>query len=240
VVSDELAILYQVQQIDSELARFTDELSGLDTGEALQAEIEAAETEMKDLEAEHHSVERESTDCNLELSALEEKKAKFEAQLYGGAVRNPRQLDDLQGETQMLSREIRKVEDRVLDLMEAMEHQRAELDRREQARSEMKQRLGEVRAGYESASHRLCGEVAELESRRKELASQVSPGLLKRYEQIRARQGNLGLVRVADGNCPGCRISFPSETLKRLKAGGSIQTCENCGRLLYFDRSESG
>ena len=239
-MSDELAILYQVQQIDSELARFTDELSGLDTGEALQAEIEAAESEMKDLEAQHHSTERESTDCNLELSALEEKKAKFEAQLYGGAVHNPRQLADLQGETQMLSREIRKVEDRVLDLMEAMENQRAELDQGEQGLAEMKRRLAELRDSHEKASHRLRGEIAELESRRKGLASQVSPTLLKRYEQIRARQGNVGLVRVADGNCPGCRISFPSETLKRLKAGGSIQTCENCGRLLYFDRSESG
>jgi len=238
-VSDDLAILYQVQQIDGELARSTDELSGLDAGEALQADIEAAETEMKDRQAQHHSAEQESMDCNLELSALEEKKAKFEGQLYGGAVRNPRQLADLQGETQMLSREIRKLEDRVLDLMEAMEGQRAEMGRVEQGLTEMKRRLAEVRDGHERASHRLRGEIAELESRRKGLASQVSPTLLKRYEQIRARQGNLGLVRVVDGNCPGCRISFPSETLKRLKAGGSIQTCENCGRLLYFDRSGS-
>lgn len=238
-MSDDLAILYQVQQIDGELARHNDELRGLDTGEALQAEIEAAETEMKDLQAQHRSAEQESMDCNLELSTLEEKKAKFEAQLYGGAVRNPRQLTDLQGETQMLSREIRKIEDRILDVMEAMERQRAELGQSEQALSEMKRRLAEVRDSHESASHRLRGEIAELESRRKELASQVSPTLLKRYEQIRARQGNLALVRVADGNCPGCRISFPSETVKRLKAGGSTQTCENCGRLLYFDRSGS-
>ena len=239
-MSDDLAILYQVQQIDAELARRTGELSGLDTGEALQAEVEAAETEIKHLQAQHHSCERESMDCNLELSTLEEKKAKFEAQLYGGAVHNPRQLADLQGETQMLSREIGKVEDRILGLMETMERARAEQDQREQALSEMKRRLAEVRAACEEASQRLRGEIAELESRRKELASQVPPALLKRYEQIRVRQGNVGLVRVTDGNCPGCRISFPSETVKRLKAGGSTQTCENCGRLLYFDRSESG
>ncbi|NIN97204.1 MAG: hypothetical protein GTO49_19960, partial [Anaerolineae bacterium] len=86
---------------------------------------EQAERDLARLREQHRTTEKEATDRDLELKALEEKKARFESQLYGGTVRNPRQLSDLQGEVTMLSREISKVEDRILELMEALESERS-------------------------------------------------------------------------------------------------------------------
>jgi hypothetical protein len=237
-VSGDLNTLYKVQQSDTELARLRQALGGLDTGAELECEISQLESELAALRDQLRACEKESLDCELELKTLDEKRGRFRTQLYGGSVRNPRELSDLHKEVEMLDREIRKLEDRMLELMEQMESQRSAMGTREARATELKAQLEGVRTKYQVTSERLRGEIAELEAKRQEDAAQVGLHLLKRYEQIRARAGNLALVKVSGGNCPGCRIALPSETVKGLQAHRSGLTCENCGRLLFWDEVE--
>jgi predicted nucleic acid-binding Zn-ribbon protein len=233
-VNEELAILYQVQQFDTEIGRRRLALAALDTGAELDQEIAVLTEELADLRRKPQVAEKESLDSELQVRTLQEKKKRFSDQLYSGKVGNPRQLSDLQSEVEMLGREARKVEDRVLELMETLESQRAETASREARLKEFGEQLAAARASYEEAGSRLRVELSQLETSRAETAQKVSPVVLKRYEQIRVRSGNLGLVRITSGECPGCHISLPSETLKHVKAGRSGLTCESCGRLLFW------
>ncbi|MCJ7822015.1 MAG: C4-type zinc ribbon domain-containing protein [Armatimonadetes bacterium] len=235
---DDLAILHEVQQADTELARLRDALAGLDTGDELAAQIQEAQRELEGVLEQHRATEKEATDRDLELKTLEEKKSKFERDLYSGTVHNPRQLSDLQSEVAMLAREIGKAEDRILELMESLEAERSDIREREVQMKDLEARLGAARAQYEATGGRLQHDIAELEATRQEKASHVRAQLLKRYEQIRIRQGNLGLVKLTETTCPGCRITLPSETVKGLKAGRQDLTCENCGRMLFWAREE--
>lgn len=232
-MSEELAILYDVQQADAELSRLRKALVGLDTGDELAAQVEQAQQELVDLRERHRGTEKDSMDSDLELKSLQEKRSKSEGQLYGGTVRNPRQLSDLQGEVKLLSREIGKVEDRILELMEALEAESAGIHGREGELADMQERLAAVRSKHDSAGSRLRREIAELEEKRSAEAARVGPELLKRYERIRERSGNLGLVKVSGTTCPGCQVTLPSELVKRLGASRQALTCENCGRLLF-------
>jgi predicted nucleic acid-binding Zn-ribbon protein len=234
-VTDNLAVLYSVQQADTEIARLREALTGLDTGTELESQVAAVEAELVTLREERRTAEKESLDCELELRTLEEKRKTFQDQLYGGTVRNPRQLKDLQEEVEMLSREIRKLEDRLLELMETLEARGGEIQEREARLKELQESLEGVRAKYETTGGRLRREIADLESQRKERAAQVKPDLLKRYERIRSRQANLGIVKVTGSTCPGCHVRFPSEVVKALRAGRSELTCESCGRLLFWE-----
>lgn len=233
-MSDDLAILHEVQQADTELARLRDALAGLDTGDELAVQIQETQRELERLLEQHRATEKEATDRDLEMKTLEQKKGKYEGDLYSGTVRNPRQLSDLQGEVAMLAREIGKLEDRILELMESLEAERSDIQQREVQVKDLEERLGAVRARHEAAGGRLQHDIAELETTRQERASHVRAQLLKRYEQIRIRQGNLGLVKLTGTTCPGCRITLPSETVKGLKAGRHDLTCENCGRMLFW------
>ncbi len=238
-MSDDLAILHEVQQADTQLARLRDALAGLDTGDELAAQIQEAQQELARLVLQHRATEKEATDRDLELKTLQEKKGKFERDLYSGTVHNPRQLSDLQGEVTMLAREIGKLEDRLLELMESLEGERSDIQQQEVQMKDLEGRLGAVRARHEDTGGRLQHDITELEAKRRERASHVRAQLLRRYEQIRTRQGNLGLVKLTGTTCPGCRITLPSETVKGLKAGRQDLTCENCGRMLFWAREES-
>jgi len=239
-VNEELSVLYRVQETDTEIARHQQALGSLDSGAEVEGEIGRLERELAELRGQRAAALKEHLDCELELKTLEEKKERFQGQLYSGRVSNPRQLTDLHKEVEMLAREVRKLEDRVLELMETLESQQSEIETREKRVAELQGELELVRAAYEEKGSRLRVELVELEARRKEYAGQLNVHLLKRYEQIRARMGNVGLVRVTGTTCPGCRIALPSDTVKAMKAGKPGPTCDNCGRMLVWGGSEEG
>jgi predicted nucleic acid-binding Zn-ribbon protein len=233
-LGEELAVLYDVQQADLEIARLKAALAGLDTGEEIRAQIGAAEEELAALQRQLQTSETEHRDRDLELKTLQEKRERFERQLYSGTVRNPRELSDLQGEVAMLTREGDRVELRVIELMLEVEQQRTQVAEKQATLAEMQERLGQVVAAFQTTAGRLQAEIAELEGQRRGLAARVGSQTLKRYEQIRARQNNLALVKVTSATCPACRVSLPSERLKAIKAGEAGETCDNCGRLLLW------
>ncbi len=233
-MSEQLAVLYEVQQADLEISRLKQALASLDTGEGLRAEIAAAEAGAAKLRKRLETLEAEHLDQTLEMETLIEKRSRFETQLYGGKVSNPRQLTDLQEEVNMLRREGDRVETRVIELMLELEQERADLAGQEAELAGQRARLQELLQQVDMTSRRLQAEIAEWEERRKGAAAQVNAHLLKRYDQIRVSKGNLGLARVTDQTCPGCRVAIPSERLKAIKAGRVGETCDNCGRMLMW------
>ena len=239
-MNEELATLYRVQELDTEIARRRQALAALDSGAELEQQIAPLGSELADLRQSQEAAENENLNLELELRTLQQKRDGFQTQLYSGRVSNPRQLSDLQQEVEMLGREIRRVEDRMLELMETMESQRTEIAAREARLRELEQQLESVRAGYEEVGGRLRTEISELEGGRADTAQQVSPVLLRRYEQIRVRSANIGVVKVTGSNCPGCHITLPSETLKHLKAGQPGLACENCARLFFWEGRGQG
>jgi len=62
-VSHELAVLYQVQQGDTETARLQAALAGLDNGDELASEIASAEAELADLREKRRTTSKEQMDC---------------------------------------------------------------------------------------------------------------------------------------------------------------------------------
>jgi hypothetical protein len=239
-VNEELANLYRVQELDTEIARRQQALAALDSGAELEQQIAPLRSEIADLRQRQEAAENENLNLELELRTVQQKRDGFQTRLYSGRVSNPRQLSDLQQEVDMLGREIRRVEDRMLELMEMMESQREQIAAQETRLGELEQQLELARARHEEAGGRLRADISELEVSREETAQRVSPVVLRRYEQIRARSANTGVVKVIGGDCPGCHIALPSETLKHLKAGRSGLACENCARLLFWQAPGQG
>ncbi len=98
---------------------------------------------------------------------------------------------------ELTPREKGKVEDRLLELMESLELERSQIGAASAQLKALQERLAAVRAKHETTGARLRQEIADLEAEREARAAGIDRQLLRRYEQIRARQGNLGLVRIA-------------------------------------------
>jgi predicted nucleic acid-binding Zn-ribbon protein len=81
-------------------------------------------------------------------------------------------------------------------------------------------------------------DLAQLEASRKKLAERISPPVLALYQKIAKRYGR-AVVPVQDRICLGCFMALPTQhigvdrTVQRGAMSG-VETCENCGRILYW------
>jgi predicted nucleic acid-binding Zn-ribbon protein len=234
---NDLATLYELQQIDTRIHNLEREREALDSGVELRTQVEALREQAQAAGAELRSREAEMHDAELQMKTREAKKKDFEDKMYSGKVRNPKELDDMQREVQMLSDQISKLEDKALTLMDENEERRAALSAAESELGQQEAGLAQIEERYAAECARIDGEIASLQSQRAEIALSIPSDLLRRYDDLRAKRGNLAVVKMESGVCPGCRVAVSVDTMRRLKRGERV-SCESCGRMLYWPNIE--
>lgn len=232
---EQLAALYSLQQIDTRLDQARKELAGLDSGEQLRAECQDRANELQEARNRVRRMEEDLLDAELEMSGIESKRRDYEQKMYGGLVRNPKELQDMQEEVEMLARSIDALETKALTLMDELEKQRAVLKDLEKTTSECEAHLRQVEEQYKREKERLESELVELGQRRQVGVEGIPADLLRKYEDLRARKSNIAIVMVSGAICPACRVTLPTDTLRDLQAGNRLLFCESCGRMLFAE-----
>jgi predicted nucleic acid-binding Zn-ribbon protein len=70
--------------------------------------------------------------------------------------------------------------------------------------------------------------------RRGKIVQAMPPEIISRYERLKGRYQR-PVVRLVNGVCEGCKVRLAASAAHRLRANGLLQTCDHCGRFLYFD-----
>jgi predicted nucleic acid-binding Zn-ribbon protein len=224
--------LYQLQEIDLELAsnqqyqaRVSSQLGESQEEARVRAKLEAARQRLEELERQQHDVEWEVEDLTVKLAAVEEK-------LFGGRIRNPKELTNLQREADDLKARRSQMEDRALEMMDQAEATTKSI-------AELTDELSRLEAEWNDYQEKLSAELVELkathaklDSERQRLVAGIAPGVIEIYEQLRLRRGT-AVARVEQGTCRGCQITLPTTELQQVRGGGLVR-CGSCGRILFL------
>lgn len=225
--------LYELQEVDLEIDAKREALSHvmsrLGESEALaEARISLGEEEQHLAE-----LERSQRDGEWEVEDVRAKAALLEEKLYGGAVKNPKELASLQEQVENLKRRRKGLEDKVLDIMAEVEmvQQKVSLKRREVARIDEEWRAEQASLSKEQAE--LGAALATLEQKRNELASRIDAASAELYQALRRKRQGRAVAKVEQGMCQGCRIVLPMSELQRARIGQELVQCSSCERILY-------
>lgn len=225
--------LYRLQQIDSLL----------DQAHARLREIEnllADDSKLKNAQSRAHKneAELEATKKALRLAeeAVRTQRLKIEqtdSKLYGGKVRNPKELQDLQNEAQALRRYLSVLEDRQLEAMLVV-------DDKEMVASEANIKLSLTQAERKSQISSLSlekktleQEIKRLQSERTAAAEAIQGDDIKIYEALRKSRRGLAVARVVDNTCSACGSTLSTSQLHGAKSLNQIIRCDSCSRILY-------
>lgn len=229
-----LVSLWAVRQVDLRLAALRAERAGLDDGTALREESEAARAAATEAAGRLHGAQATLRDQELQLATTETKQKKAEGDLYGGRISNPKELAGLEEEIGVLAKSLDHLQDNILGLFDEVEElRRQDAERRAAARA-LEERLAAHMTVFERERGRIDTAIAATEAERAGLATAVEPRLLKKYENIAAQEGGVGMVAIAGGFCGGCHNDVPARFVSRVRAG-DVVTCERCHRILYLD-----
>lgn len=225
--------LYRLQQVDSQLDQVRARLAEI---ERLLADAEPVATARREYEAkeaalrETQAAHRRAEDA---VRLQEEKLEQTESLLYGGTVKNPKELQDLQREAEALKRHLATLEDRLLEAMVALEEA-------QQAHQAAKAHLERVEAEHAAAHEDLLQERASLQAREQELleareaaVAGVAQSDLALYEELRQSSGGLAVVQVEEGGCPACGMRLSASTRQAVRSGNELVRCGQCGRILF-------
>ena len=74
--------------------------------------------------------------------------------------------------------------------------------------------------------------LSELQDAREKLAKKIPKGFLQRYEKL-TEHFTVAILPVTGNLCLGCFVKLPTSFFSAVSKN-ELQTCENCGRLLYI------
>ncbi|MBW2334634.1 MAG: hypothetical protein JRF06_05985 [Deltaproteobacteria bacterium] len=77
-------------------------------------------------------------------------------------------------------------------------------------------------------------EVQSLNGKRVQLYQNVDKNLLERYNRLRENLRGRVVTQAINAICQGCNLGIPPQQYNELIKGGSIKSCPNCNRIIYW------
>lgn len=225
-------LLYLIQECDLEAEEIAARLERIGAQLGDRSALQEAEKEVATAQSKADELGRTMRHHEADLEGLEAKLKASEKELYGGSIKNPKELEGLRMEVESLRERRSRLEDKILELMSAHEEAKLKLE-------ELQGALEAQRAAWEAHQRELQAEKARLEIRKREvegrcaeLTGQVEPKDLALYRELRRKKAGRAVALLQGDLCLGCRVSLPSQLVQEARRGSELVTCSSCGRIL--------
>lgn len=183
------------------------------------------QTEIEQAKRERRSLERD-------LEVDQERLVKTQGRLH--EVKTNKEYSAVLAEIEGGKHRIDLLEDRVLELMEAIEHQRQDCQARAQLVQAAKHELEHEGQRVAAEQQELSQQIALCDSERQQLVTQLDTPFYAAYQRTADRCGGLAAVYVVDGSCAGCYLRVRPQLISELRRQESIISCPHCQRILLW------
>jgi predicted nucleic acid-binding Zn-ribbon protein len=230
----DLATIIRLQSLDDRIAELQREIAALPKH---IMEIEKAlDQHLRKLERDRAALagnQKERKRLEGEIQVQEQKVSKLKDQMQLAKTND--QFRAFQHEIEFCQKEIRKLEDRILDLMSESEPLELNVKSAETALKEEKQNVESEKKAAQERTGADMKQLAELEAERTQLASSIPPQVFSSYERIRKKRHGQAVAEASDGRCSACQLALRPQFFQELRMGDEVLFCESCGRILYYN-----
>jgi len=225
--------LHRLQQLDTERDNRQRRLEEIEAALKDDHQLREARRTLETAEKRAQTWTTKQRDLELEIQSLSDKRARSEKRLYGGQVKNPKELTDLQAEVASLQRRRQRLDDA---LLEAMIEREEAVEARDQARVV----LDQTELDWSARQTSLKAEQAEWELRlqaiaqeRKAILPRIEPTVVATYESLRKQKRGQAVALVRDEVCTGCGVAISPSVEWKLRQQ-ELCYCDTCRRMLVM------
>jgi predicted nucleic acid-binding Zn-ribbon protein len=188
-------------------------------------ELETARTRVKAIESERKRLE-------LEVEGFKERIERYSSQQL--QTRKNEEYRALANEIETCRREITKLEDQQIELMEQTEVAQKQVAAATQAANDARKLVDTLLRDLDEKEKKFRAELAQVQNDREGLIVQIDEITRARYERLLKSKGANVVVGIQHSVCGGCHMKVPQQLIIHCQAAQELVTCSNCGRLLYF------
>src|SRR5258708_29254535 len=229
----DIASAVGLQEVDNRLTDLTKEIASLPKHiDEIEKRLESQQWNLEADRAALGANQKDRKKLEGDIQVQEQKITKLKDQMLQAKTND--QYQAFQHEIGFCQAEIRRAEDRILDLMAESEGLEKNL---KAAEVSLKAEKAQVEAEKQQARERTevdQNAVNELEKAKKAIVSSMTPSVYKNYKRIRSRRG-VAVAEVLEGRCSVCPITRRPQDLQDLKPRQPGQARETCHRILYYN-----
>jgi predicted nucleic acid-binding Zn-ribbon protein len=234
----DIKLAVRLQDIDNRVAEVTREVSSLPKHiDEIEKKLESHERKLEADRAALIANQKDRKRLEGDIQVQQQKISKLRDQML--EAKTNEQYRAFQHEIEFCENEIRRAEDRILELMGESEPLERNVKAAEGA---LKQEKAQVEGEKQQARERTAGdqkELDQLQAERKSIATQISPAVLSAYERVRKLRHGIAIAEAVDGRCSQCHMSLRLQFFQDLKRGEQVMHCESCSRILYYNPPET-
>ncbi len=228
---ESLERLYHLQEVELSIRQLRKELNDLEKSLGETEELRQARNAVLKARETLEKAHKEAENLQEGISRADAKAKPVNQKLFGGRIRNPREVEALREQAESIKKHRSGLEDSLLDVM-------IQIEEWEETLSEREKQLAEVEASWKTDQSekrtRIKGIEEKLErlgEERSALRSAMPADLLADYDYLATRKGGRAVARVINGACEVCGAVVPRAFLAKMRSG-EIVHCGECGRIL--------
>ena len=231
-MSHDLDHLIELQQLETAaegarrlVAATPQRIAGLD------AELAAAETALATAREQKVQSETERRTLEKDLAAIRARRSKFLDQTI--EVKTNREYHALQHEIQMADDDIKRLEDRILENMLALDDTNAAIAEAEAARTEAERAVTAQKQTLEIERTHAERSLAEIARQREAVVARISPQAYAIFDTVSRGRKSPAVAAVVSGLCSVCHVRIRPQIDQDVRRREQIVQCESCTRILY-------
>lgn len=225
--------LYRLQQLDTQIDQTETRLAEIVGLLENDPSVAIAKSAWEAARTEHHKTTHAVREAEELVRAQRLKIEHNQNALYGGKVRSPKELQDLQTEAGALQRRLASLEDELLERMMEQETTGETLDQQTQNLSEVEKQAATYHIALTEEQLRLDQQLLRLRTERAAALPGIASDELELYEGLRRRRKGIAISVVKDGACGVCGSMLNASDLQSARSPLRITRCSDCGRILF-------
>jgi predicted nucleic acid-binding Zn-ribbon protein len=237
-MQNDLEKLLQLQIIDYDLGELERSKEYLpDMMENLTREIEDAKSKLESASQQFNEAKVRQKNLELDLAAKEEELQRFQKQMM--TIKTNKEYDALVAEIDAVKTVISQKETEFLETMDLISQLEKEVP-------DLKEKLAQIEGNntkqlkiLQEKIDSIGDKIAHKGAERKAVISSIPRPVIAVYERVRRGKGGTVVVTVRKRSCSACHNALTPQRVQEIRREDRIHTCDNCGRLLYWDNEQS-
>ncbi|MHB0922827.1 MAG: zinc ribbon domain-containing protein [Bellilinea sp.] len=225
--------LFQLQKIDTQLdqgaARVNEISAKIETDRRVQDQQQVVDNASKVLASAQAQLKKIEQDADTRRIKLEQ----CEASLYGGKVKIPKELQDLQNEAAAIKRSISTLEDQQLEAMISVEDAQAQLNVAQKHLAILQAEVTHENAVLAGESSALKALMDRLKVEHQAVLGQIDQNFYDEYERLRKNKRGIAVASLTDNACSACGTVLTPADRQAARSPTILFHCPSCGRFIY-------